>query len=266
MAERKIRVGNICIGAKKPILVAGPCAIEDRGMAMKTAQVLAEICDKLNMPFIFKASYDKANRLSIRSGRGIGFPKGLLILREIREKIEVPVLTDVHETYQVEAVASVVDIIQIPAFLCRQTDLVLASAKTKKTISIKKGQFMAPSDMKFIVEKAESAGNRKIILIERGTCFGYRDLVLDPRSIVWLREIGYPVLLDITHSAQSPGGTGGASSGDRKWATHYAKVGLALDIEGIYMEVHPDPEKAISDSAVQIPLNEVELLLKKIFK
>lgn len=265
MAEKKIRIGKICVGARKPILVAGPCAIENRKMALKTAHVLAEICDKVGVPLIFKASFDKANRLSVKSGRGVGFPRGLLVLREVREKIGVPVLTDVHETYQVEAVASVVDVIQIPAFLCRQTDIVLASAKTQKPISIKKGQFVAPSDMRFIAQKAESVGNKRIILIERGTCFGYRDLVLDPRSIVCLQEIGYPVLLDITHSAQSPGGMVGASSGNRKWVLPYAKVGLALGVDGIYMEVHPEPDRAISDSAVQIPLAEVELFLREIF-
>jgi len=259
------KIADIVIGKGKPILVAGPCAIESLDMALRVGQVMAELTDKMGIPFIFKGSYDKANRMSGKSGRGLGFPKGLLALRAVKERVGVPVLTDVHETYQVEAVASVADVLQIPAFLCRQTDLVIAAASSKRAVNIKKGQFLAPQDMKFIAEKAESTGNKKIILTERGTSFGYHDLVLDPRSIVILKELGYPVLLDITHLCQRPGASLGSSSGERKFVVPFAKAGLALNVDGIYMEVHPNPKNAISDKDIQIPLGEVKEVLKQIF-
>jgi len=263
--KKEIKINNITIGGEKIVLIAGPCAIENEDMALETAEKLANITSKLNIPYIFKGSYDKANRLSINSGRGLGFPRGLGVLRKIRETFNIPVLTDVHETYQVEAVASVVDIIQIPAFLCRQTDLVLAAASTGKPINIKKGQFMAPEDMKYIAQKAEYKGNKNIMITERGTSFGYHDLVLDPRSIVILKSLGYPVILDITHSAQKPGGIAGASGGERKFVIPFGKVGVALGVDGIYMEVHPAPEKAISDKFIQVPLDEAENYIKAIF-
>ena len=259
---KKVKIDDVEFGGARRVLVAGPCAIESEDMAMETAQTLAEITDKLNIPFVFKASYDKANRLSIESGRGLGFPKGLLVLRSVREKVGVPVLTDVHETYQVEAAASIADILQIPAFLCRQTDLVVSAASTGKAINIKKGQFLAPQDMQYIAQKALSTGNDKIILTERGSSFGYHDIVFDPRSIVIMKDSGYPVLVDATHLCQQPGAGGGKTSGNRRFSLPFAKVAFALDADGIYMEVHPDPQNAISDKDVQIPLNSVEDFLK----
>ncbi len=265
MSAKQIKVKDVVIGGDQPVLVAGPCAIENEEMVLRTAEKLAELTQKLKIPFIFKASYDKANRLSIYSGRGMGFPRGLLVLEKVRRNFDFPILTDVHETYQVEAAASVVDILQIPAFLCRQTDLVLAAATTGKPVNIKKGQFLAPDDMKFIAEKAESVGNSQVILTERGTSFGYHDLVFDPRSVVIMKEFGYPVLVDITHMCQKPGAGGGQSGGDRKFAIPFGRTALALGADGIYLETHPDPQNAISDRQVQIPLSQLEEVLSKIF-
>ncbi len=263
---KEIKVKNISIGGDEPVLIAGPCAIESKDMVFQVAETLGEITAKLDIPFIFKASYDKANRLSIESKRGMGFPRGLAVLSEISKRFDFPIITDVHETYQVEAVSSVVDILQIPAFLCRQTDLVLAAAKTGKPVNIKKGQFLSPYDMKFIAGKAEYIGNKSIILTERGSSFGYNDLILDPRSIVIMKEFGFPVIVDITHTCQKPGAGEGKSGGDRKFAVPFGKVAFALDADGIYMEVHPDPENAISDSQIQIPLDMAEKVIKEIFQ
>ncbi len=260
-----VEISGIKVGGGAPVLVAGPCAIEGREMALAVAETLADITAKLGIPYIFKGSYDKANRLSLSSGRGLGFPRGLEVLREVREKVGVPVLTDVHETYQVEAVASVVDVLQIPAFLCRQTDLLLAAAKTKKPVNIKKGQFVAPQNMKPIAQKAEAMGNKSIILTERGTCFGYNDLVFDPRSVVILKGFGYPVLVDVTHLCQRPGASGGESGGTREFVVPFGRVAMALGADGIYMEVHPSPHEAISDRDVQIPLAEAETVIRKIW-
>jgi len=263
---KEIKVKNISIGGDEPVLIAGPCAIESKDMVFQVAETLGEITAKLDIPFIFKASYDKANRLSIESKRGMGFPRGLAVLSEISKRFDFPIITDVHETYQVEAVSSVVDILQIPAFLCRQTDLVLAAAKTGKPINIKKGQFLSPYDMKFIAGKVQSVGNENIMLTERGSSFGYNDLILDPRSIVIMKEFGFPVIVDITHTCQKPGAGEGKSGGDRKFAVPFGKVALALDADGIYMEVHPDPKNAISDSQIQIPLDMAEKVIKEIFQ
>jgi len=263
---KEIKVKNISIGGDEPVLIAGPCAIESKDMVFQVAETLGEITAKLDIPFIFKASYDKANRLSIESKRGMGFPRGLAVLSEISKRFDFPIITDVHETYQVEAVSSVVDILQIPAFLCRQTDLVLAAAKTGKPVNIKKGQFLSPYDMKFIAGKAKYIGNKSIILTERGSSFGYNDLILDPRSIVIMKEFGFPVIVDITHTCQKPGAGEGKSGGDRKFAVPFGKVALALDADGIYMEVHPDPENAISDSQIQIPLDMAEKVIAEVFQ
>ena len=263
---KEIKVKNISIGGDEPVLIAGPCAIESKDMVFQVAETLGEITAKLDIPFIFKASYDKANRLSIESKRGMGFPRGLAVLSEISKRFDFPIITDVHETYQVEAVSSVVDILQIPAFLCRQTDLVLAAAKTGKPVNIKKGQFLSPYDMKFIAGKVQSVGNENIMLTERGSSFGYNDLILDPRSIVIMKEFGFPVIVDITHTCQKPGAGEGKSGGDRKFAVPFGKVALALDADGIYMEVHPDPKNAISDSQIQIPLDMAEKVIKEIFQ
>ncbi len=265
MSDYSFEISGIEIGKNRPILIAGPCAAESVEMVLETAGTLKDITARANIPFIFKASYDKANRLSISSSRGMGFPKGLLALKRVKDELDLPVITDVHETYQVEAVASVVDIIQIPAFLCRQTDLVLAAAASKKAVNIKKGQFLTPCDMKYIAEKVKNTGNNQIILTERGTSFGYGDLILDPRSIIWMKEFGYPVLLDITHTAQKTGGEKGFSGGDRNFVIPFGKVGMALGVDGIYMEVHPDPDNAISDKQIQVPLDDVERYINEIF-
>ena len=265
MIMKPIKVKNIEIGGDKPVLIAGPCAIESREMVLRVAETLGKITSKLEIPFVFKASYDKANRLSVESERGMGFPRGLAVLAEIATEFDFPIITDVHETYQVEAVSSVADILQIPAFLCRQTDLVLAAAKTGKPINIKKGQFIAPENMKFIAGKALSVGNERIMLTERGSSFGYNDLIFDPRSIVTMKEFGFPIIVDVTHTCQKPGASGGKSGGDRKFAIPFGKVALALDADGIYMEVHPDPANAISDSEIQIPLDSAEKFIEQIF-
>jgi len=258
----EIEIGNIRIGGSNPwALIAGPCAIESEEMAKQTASVLAEVTDKLNIPFVFKGSYDKANRLSIESKRGIGLDNGLEILANIREEIKIPVLTDIHESIQVNEVARYVDCLQIPAFLCRQTDLVVAAARTGKPINIKKGQFAAPHDMIHIVQKARIHGSQKIMLTERGTTFGYRDLMVDMRNIPIMAEFGYPVILDISHSQQNPGASGGKTGGSRDFIPHMALCGLALEIDAIYMEVHPDPDNAISDRKTQWPLSEIEAFL-----
>jgi len=263
--SKNIEICGIEIGDAKPVLIAGPCAIESQEMTLRTAEAIAEVATQMRIPFIFKASFDKANRMSITSKRGIGFPKGLAVLDAVKQEFHLPILTDVHETYQVEAAASVADILQIPAFLSRQTDLVLAAASAQKPINIKKGQFLAPQDMKFIAEKAESVGNGRIMLTERGTSFGYQDLVLDPRSIVIMKHLGYPVILDVTHLCQHPGAKSGSTGGDRKFIVPFARVGLAIGVDGIYMEVHPDPQNAISDKDVQIPLADLQTTLEQIF-
>ncbi len=260
-----IKIGDISIGGQKPILIAGPCAIESGEMVIETAKELKKITGKLGIQFIFKASFDKANRLSIKSGRGLGFPKGLIPLKTVREKLGIPVLTDVHETYQVEAVASIADILQIPAFLCRQTDLVVAAAKTGKPVNIKKGQFLAPQDMKHIAEKVLSTGNEQVMLTERGVSFGYHDLIFDPRSVIIMKSLGFPVIVDITHICQKPAADGGQSGGDRTFVVPFGKTALAMGADAIYMEVHPNPANAISDKDVQIPLCNAESVIEEIF-
>ena len=239
-----VKVADIGIGGDKTtVLIAGPCAIENEEMTLATASALRKITSKMGIPFIFKASFDKANRLSIESERGVGLTNGLKILLKVKETLGLPILTDIHESYQAEAVASVADIVQIPAFLSRQTDILLAAAATKKVINIKKGQFLAPEDMKYIAGKALSVGCKQIILTDRGTSFGYHDLVLDPRGIIYMKRLGYPVILDVTHTTQKPGAAGGSTGGDRSLTPHFIRLGFALGVDGIYMEVHPDPKK-----------------------
>jgi 2-dehydro-3-deoxyphosphooctonate aldolase (KDO 8-P synthase) len=235
-------------------------------MAFRTAEHLIEICNNLGIQYIFKASFDKANRMSIDSERGVGLAEGLKILREIREELAVPVITDVHEGWQAEVVGSVVDVMQIPAFLCRQTDLLVAVGRIGKPVNIKKGQFMNPADMKYAAEKIESSGNDMVLLTERGSSFGYGDIVLDPRSIVIMMELGYPVVLDVTHTTQRPGSAGGKTGGDRKFTPYFVKVGVALGVETFFMEIHPDPANAISDAQSQIPLNEAKDVIGLITK
>lgn len=243
-------------------LIAGPCAIESRRLTMDVAGALAELCGQLRLPLIFKASFDKANRTSGRSARGIGMDEGLEILAEVRRVFGLPVLTDVHLPQQAAVVAAVVDVLQIPAFLCRQTDLLTACAATGKPLNIKKGQFLAPQDMRHVVAKARAAGCRRTLVCERGVSFGYNNLVADMRSLVWLRETGCPVVFDATHSAQMPGAAGGKTGGTREMVAPLAHAACAVGVDGLFIETHPRPEKARSDAATQWPLAKMRPLLE----
>jgi 2-dehydro-3-deoxyphosphooctonate aldolase (KDO 8-P synthase) len=252
------------VGIDKPFfLIAGPCVIESREMAFETAGQLKEICAELGIPFIYKSSYDKANRSSGKSYRGMGMEKGLAILAEVREKLGVPVLTDVHAEYEVADVAAVVDVLQTPAFLCRQTDFIHAVAASGKPVNIKKGQFLAPGDMKNVVDKAREAngGADTIMVCERGASFGYNNLVSDMRSLAIMRETGCPVVFDATHSVQLPGGQGTVSGGQREFVPVLARAAMAVGISGLFMETHPDPAKAFSDGPNAWPLDKMKSLL-----
>jgi 2-dehydro-3-deoxyphosphooctonate aldolase (KDO 8-P synthase) len=258
---------NLCgfeVGLDKPLfLIAGPCVVESRQLAMDTAGELKAVCSALGIPFIFKASYDKANRSSIKSFRGLGMDKGLEILGDVRKEIGVPVLTDVHDAGEIGAVASVVDVLQTPAFLCRQTDFICAVASAGKPVNIKKGQFLAPADMKNVVDKARSASNADNIMVcERGVTFGYNNLVSDMRSLMVMRDTGCPVVFDATHSVQLPGGQGHASGGERKFVPVLARAAVAAGIAGVFMETHPNPEKALSDGPNAWPLQHMKVLLQ----
>lgn len=258
---------NLCgfeVGLDKPLfLIAGPCVVESRQLAMDTAGELKAVCSALGIPFIFKASYDKANRSSIKSFRGLGMDKGLEILGDVRREIGVPVLTDVHDAGEIGAVASVVDVLQTPAFLCRQTDFICAVASAGKPVNIKKGQFLAPADMKNVVDKARSASNADNIMVcERGATFGYNNLVSDMRSLMVMRDTGCPVVFDATHSVQLPGGQGHASGGERKFVPVLARAAVAAGIAGVFMETHPNPEKALSDGPNAWPLQHMKVLLQ----
>ena len=262
---KTISIKNIKIANdKKFVLIAGPCILETKALAEDIALVCKDLCSKYGIDYIFKASFDKANRTSIDSFRGLGIEKGLEILNGIKTKFNIPVTTDVHSVQDVEKVASVVDIIQIPAFLSRQTDILVAAAKTGKIVNVKKGQFLAPEDMKNIVTKIESHGNENIILTERGTTFGYNNLVVDMKGIEKMKKLGYPVVFDATHSMQLPGGAGNFTGGEREYTISVAKAAIALGIAGIFMEVHPDPEKSPSDKTTIYPLFSLENALKKL--
>ena len=247
-------------------LIAGPCAIESRNHAIDHAIKIKEICSDLNINFIFKSSFDKANRTDINSKRGVGIEEGLKTLDEIRKKLDIPVLTDVHESYQCELLKEVVDVIQIPAFLCRQTDLLISAAKTDKIINVKKGQFLAPWDMLNVIEKIKSTSNNKIILTERGTSFGYNNLVVDLRSLIEMKKTGFPIVFDATHSVQKPGGLGNSSGGNREYIPYFSNAAITVGISGIFMEVHENPEKAPSDAANMIKLDNLKNILLDIFK
>jgi len=260
-----VKVGKISIGGKNPfVLIAGPCVIEGRTFALRLAKTLKQIAKEAGVPFIFKASYDKANRTSIRSFRGPGLKKGLAILKDIKEHIGVPVLSDVHGVEEVAEAAKVLDILQVPAFLCRQTDLVVAAAKTKKIINIKKGQFLAPWDIGQIIKKIESTGNKKILLTERGASFGYNNLVSDFRSIEIMAKTGYPVVYDATHSVQQPGGLGESSGGNSEFIPLLARCAVAAGINALFLEVHPHPKQALSDGPNSFPLLKLKKLLKEL--
>jgi 2-dehydro-3-deoxyphosphooctonate aldolase (KDO 8-P synthase) len=260
---RTIKLGKIRIGAGAPlVLIAGPCVIENPAMAMKAAVSLKKITSRLKIPFVFKASYDKANRTSINSFRGPGLRKGLEILRRIKDEVGVPITSDVHEVSQVAEAAEVLDIIQIPAFLCRQTDLLTAVAQTGRIVNVKKGQFLAPWDVDSIIKKIEKCGNKNILLTERGSSFGYNNLVSDFRSLAIMRRTGYPVVYDVSHSVQKPGGLGTASGGDSTFIPLLARCGVAAGCDALFMEVHPNPAKALSDRPNMLPIGQLEKLLK----
>jgi len=256
---------SVALGDGQPLLVvAGPCAIESRGLCVDVAGRMKEVCRSLGLPYVFKASFDKANRTSISSFRGVGLDAGLKVLARVREEVGVPVLTDIHLPDQAAPVAEVVDVLQIPAFLCRQTDLLVAAARTGLPVNLKKGQFMAPEDMARAAEKISSIGNWRVILCERGTCFGYHDLVVDMRSIARMKAIDYPVLFDATHAAMRPSGLGSLSGGDREVVPVLASAAVAAGADGVFIETHPEPEKALSDAATMLPLDEVPALLERL--
>jgi 2-dehydro-3-deoxyphosphooctonate aldolase (KDO 8-P synthase) len=257
-----VEVGNFKIGAGRPLaIIAGPCVIESRESALRHASLLKEAADRAGVPYIFKSSYDKANRSSASSFRGPGLERGLEILAEVKRKVGVPILTDVHEAAQVVAVQQIADVLQIPAFLCRQTDFVVAVANSGKVVNVKKGQFLAPWDIANVVDKILSTGNDRVLLTERGVSFGYNNLVSDMRSLVWMRELGYPVIFDATHSLQLPGGLGHASGGERKYIPALARAAVAVGVDALFMEVHENPDQALSDGPNSLPLKDFEKLI-----
>jgi 2-dehydro-3-deoxyphosphooctonate aldolase (KDO 8-P synthase) len=257
-----VRLGDLL--QKGLLIIAGPCVIETEDILFETAAGLREICDRLSLPFIFKASYDKANRTSINSYRGPGIHEGLGMLKEVRERFNIPLLTDVHSPEEARTVSDVADVLQVPAFLCRQTDLVIAASGTGRPVNIKKGQFLAPWDVRNIIEKFVSTGNNQLMITERGTSFGYNNLVVDFRTFPIMSSFGYPVIFDLTHSLQLPGGKGTSSGGQREFAEPLARAAVAAGVDGLFMEVHPDPDRALCDGPNMIPLDEVEGLLRKL--
>ncbi len=260
-----IKTGNIVIGRGAPlVLISGPCVIEDYETTREIAATIKEITDKLEISFVFKASYDKANRTSATSFRGPGLDDGLKVLSEIKQEFDIPILSDVHRISEVSAAARVLDIIQIPAFLCRQTDVIVEVARTGKVVNIKKGQFLAPWDIVNVVEKITSAGNRNILITERGTMFGYNNLVVDFRGFTIMRQTGYPVIFDATHSVQLPGGAGTSSGGQRDYAPMLARAAVAAGVDGIFMEVHRDPDQALCDGPNSLKLDIIYDLLSQL--
>lgn len=258
-----IQIGKFSITDSSPLFfIAGPCVIEDDVMALEVASELLSISRDYNIFIIFKASYDKANRTSVNSYRGPGIERGIEVLARIKAETGLPVLSDIHTPEEVNKVKEVLDVLQIPAFLCRQTDLLLSAAMSQKAVNIKKGQFLSPWDMKNAVEKIKHAGNNNIMVTERGTMLGYNNLVVDMRSIPVMKSFGYPVVFDATHSVQLPGGTGTASGGQREYIRTLSMAAVAAGCDGVFMEVHPDPDKALSDGATQVPLKEVRTLIK----
>lgn len=262
-----INIGNLEVGRDKPFLIiAGPCVMESWDIIYKTAQKLQDLSKKHNFSLVFKSSFDKANRTSIDSYRGPGLDEGLSMMKEIKSKTGLPVLTDVHEASQCAKAGEVIDVLQIPAFLCRQTDLLIAAAETGKCVNIKKGQFVAPDDMKNAVKKCFDSGNKNVFLTERGTTFGYNNLVVDMRAIPMMQSHGVPVIFDATHSVQLPGGGGTVSHGLRQYVPHLARAAVAAGCDGVFMEVHPNPDEAKSDGPNQVPLSQVEELISQLLK
>ena len=247
-------------------LIAGPCAIESEEMAMDIAEKMKAITDKLGIDYTFKGSFDKANRTSIHSKRGLGIDEGLRILQKVKDTYNIPVATDIHESWQAEPVGKVVDIVQIPAFLCRECDLLVAAAKTGKCINIKKAQFLAPWDMKNCLQKVVESGNSNVMLCERGTSFGYNTLVVDMTGLVEMKKFGYPVIFDATHSVQKPGGKGDATGGNREYVEYLAKAAIAVGVDGLFMETHQNPDEAWSDGPNMVKLDDMEELLTKLVK
>ncbi|MGG3564207.1 3-deoxy-8-phosphooctulonate synthase [Neobacillus rhizosphaerae] len=263
---KSINVGNITVNNNMFALVAGPCVIESEAQVMGVASKLKEITGLLGIPFIFKSSFDKANRTSISSYRGPGINEGLRILKKVKDDLGVPVVTDIHEPYQARIAAEVVDMLQIPAFLCRQTDLLVAAAETRLPINIKKAQFLSAKDMKNVITKVEETGNENILLCERGNTFGYNNLVVDMTNIIELKNFGYPVVFDATHSVQKPGGNLTTTGGNREYVEPLAKAALAVGADVLFMEVHEDPDNAKSDGPNMVKLDEIEVMLKKLMK
>ena len=260
----RVRVGDVTVGDGTLAIFAGPCVLESLEMALEVGEACRDLCRSLGLGYVFKASFDKANRTSLSSFRGPGLERGIDWLREIRDRLEVPVLTDIHEAWQAGPVAESVDLLQIPAFLCRQTDLLLAAAQTGKPVNVKQAPFLAPQDMAPVVEKLRGGGCREILLCERGTSFGYHQLVVDMRSLPIMRDLGCPVVFDATHSVQMPGGQGDCSGGDRRFVLPLARCAVAAGVDALFMETHPCPEKALSDGPNVVPLNRMERVLSEV--
>lgn len=258
-----LKLKKIEIGSNKLTILAGPCAIESMDILKQTAETLKQVCAELNINYVFKSSFDKANRSSINSYRGVGMEKGLEMLAQIKKEFEVPIVTDIHLPEQAEPVAEVADILQIPAFLCRQTDLLVAAAKTGKIVNIKKGQFLAPQQMKSLVKKVEDSGNHNIMLTDRGVSFGYNNLVVDFRAIPIMKEFGYPVVFDATHSVQMPGSNGDSTGGDRRFVPILANAAMAAGADVLFFEIHPEPDKALCDGANMLALNDAKKVFEK---
>jgi 2-dehydro-3-deoxyphosphooctonate aldolase (KDO 8-P synthase) len=263
----EVQIGSFKVGAgNRPFLIAGPCVIESEQLVLDTAGEIAEITRSLGIPYVFKSSFDKANRTSIKSYRGPGIENGLAVLKKVKEQLGLPVLTDVHTEEQATAAGKVVDVLQIPAFLCRQTDLLIAAAKTGKVVNVKKGQFLSPPEMANAVKKVEECGSQRIVLTERGSSFGYNNLVVDMRSFPIMRSFGYPVVFDATHSVQLPGGGGTKSSGQREFVEPLACAAAGAGVDGFFMEVHPNPDEALSDGPNMVPLHQLKSLLERVMR
>jgi 2-dehydro-3-deoxyphosphooctonate aldolase (KDO 8-P synthase) len=263
----EVQIGSFKVGAgNRPFLIAGPCVIESEQLVLDTAGKISEITRSLGIPYVFKASFDKANRTSIKSYRGPGIEQGLAVLKKVKDQLGLPVLTDVHTEDQATEAGKVVDVLQIPAFLCRQTDLLIAAAKTGKVVNVKKGQFLSPPEMANAVKKVEECGSQRIVLTERGSSFGYNNLVVDMRSFPIMRSFGYPVVFDATHSVQLPGGGGTKSSGQREFVEPLACAAAGAGVDGFFMEVHPNPDEALSDGPNMVPLHQLKSLLERVMR
>jgi 2-dehydro-3-deoxyphosphooctonate aldolase (KDO 8-P synthase) len=262
---KTVAVQQIKIGAGNPlVLIAGPCVVENRDMIFFTAEKVKTVCERLNTPLIFKSSYKKANRTSMTGFVSIGMDEALKILDDVKKQFNLPILTDIHTAEEIQSVAQVADVLQIPAFLCRQTDLLIAAGNSGRAVNIKKGQFLAPDDMKHPIEKVASTKNENILVTERGTTFGYHNLVVDMRGLVMMKKFGYPVVLDATHSVQLPSGSDGKSGGQPEFIFPLSRAGAAVGIDALFVETHPEPAKALSDAASQLPLSQLESLLKQV--